>query len=248
MTVLDDEQSKRLESWIRFTGIAAFLLVPLGVFMAASVAPLLPDCDVAAAPNCQTSPIGQKIFYFHVPAAFAAYLALTLLAVGSYRFLAREAALWDAFAVGAAEVGVLFSAVTLYTGSMWGHLEWGAGFGYWNNDDTKLVLTLVLFLVYVGYLILRRQIDDPRRRARIAAVYALFGFATVPLSYIAQRVWRSIHPTVFDPGNPQAGLVTPWVEETFAVNTAALFALALYLMLVRLRLEVRRRDLAGGAE
>lgn len=251
MSLLDAEETARLERWIRITGAVSMGLIALGVLMAAFYAPLLPDCDVVAAGNCQTSPLGQKIFYFHVPAAFAAYLGLTLLAFASYRYLSRESVIWDAFAVGAAEAGVLFAAVTLYTGSLWGHLEWGADtFGYWSNDDTKLVLTLILFLVYVGYLVLRRQIDDPRRRARIGAVYALFGFATVPLSYVAQRVWRSIHPTIFNPGDPTSGIVTPSVEYTFVVNLAALLVLTVFLLLVRFRLEVARRDRVenlGGA-
>lgn len=240
MSLLGATGERRLDRWIRITGIAAMLLVLVGVLMAALYAPLLPGFEEGGP---HASPLGQKIFYFHVPSAFAAYLSLVVLATSSYLYLGREAPVFDAFAAGAAEVGVLFAGVTLFTGSMWGHLEWGADtFGYWSNEDAKLVLTLILFIVYAGYLVLRRQIDDPRRRARVTAVYALLGFVTVPLSYVAQRIWQSIHPIVFGNPDPDAGLVTPGVEETFFLNLAALIVLAVFLLLLRFRLEVRRRD------
>lgn len=240
MTLLDAKGEARLDRAIRVVGVAALLLVAAGVLMAAFHAPLLPGF---AEGGPHAAPLGQKIFYTHVPAAFAAYLSFLILAVSSYLYLGKERPVWDAFSSGAAEVGVLFAGVTLFTGSMWGHLEWGAdSFGYWSNEDAKLVLTLIMFLIFVGYLVLRRQIDDPRRRGRIAAVYALLGFAVVPLSYVAQRVWQTRHPTVFGTGDADAGLVTPGVAETFFVNIIALWALALFMVLVRFRLEVRRRN------
>lgn len=240
------ETAKRIVTGIRASGILATILLAAGILLTAFYAPLLPDCDTTPTPNCQTSPVGHKIFYVHVPVAFAAYLALTLLAYSSFRSLVREDDAWDAFAVGCAEVGVLFAGLTLFTGSLWGHLEWG--FGYWNNDDTKLVLTLLLFVVYVAYLVLRRQIDDPRRRARIAAVYAILGFATVPLSYVAQRLWASIHPTVFNPPGGQGGIGTPAVEHTFIVNAAAFIVLTVFLVLLRFHNELQTRDREVSAQ
>ena len=219
--------------------------MPLGVLMAALYAPTLADCDHVQESGCQTVPLAQKIFYFHVPAAFGAYAALLVLAVASYMALSGNPAWWDALAVSSAEVGVLFAALTLLSGSLWGHLEWGSDFGYWSNSDVKLVLTLILFLVYAAYLILRRQLDDPDVRARVSAVYALLGFVTVPLSYAAQRVWeQSRHPTVFASPDPSAGLVTPGVEEAFLVNTAAFLALTAFLIAVRVRAELRVREKA----
>lgn len=239
MSRIEAPMDRRLVAAIRTSGILAMLLLAAGVLMAAFHAPLLPDCAEDPAPNCQTSPIGHKIFYFHVPAAFAAYAAFILLGVASFQLLSTKRDPWDALAVASAESGVLFAALVLFTGSMWGHLEWGMR--YWNPWDLKLTLTLVMFLVYVAYLILRKQLTDPRRRARVAAVYALLGFATVPLSYMAQRVWRSIHPVIFDPTDPTSGIVTPGIRETFYVNVLAFLALLVFLVLVRFRIEMQRR-------
>ncbi len=244
MALVAPDTEARVARALRIAGLASIVLIAAGALMMAYYAPLLPDCDETPSDNCQDSPIGQKIFYVHVPVALAAYVALLALAYSSYRYLARDDEAWDAFAHGAAEVGVLFAALTLFTGILWGHLEWPF-FGYWNNDDWKLVLTLVLFLVYAGYLVLRAQVHDTRRRARVAAVYALLGTVTIPLSYVAQRVWASIHPTIFAAPDGEGGIVTPGVEETFVVNALAFVALAVFLMLARFRVEAARR--AGGA-
>jgi heme exporter protein C len=232
---------QRLLRAIRFTGIAAMALLAVGALMAAFHAPLLPGFDdpECEPPHCHTSPVGQKIFYFHVPVAWTAYLAFILLAIASYQVLSTQRDHWDSLAVASAEVGVLLTALTLFTGSMWGHLEWGIA--YWNPRDMKLMLTLVMFLVYVAYLILRRQLTDPRKRSRIAAVYGLLGFAAVPLSYMAQRVWASIHPDL-SPLNPEGGVTTPGIRETFYLNVVAFIALALFLILTRYRIEMLRRQ------
>lgn len=240
MSRVEPKTDRRLVAAIRLSGILAMVLLAVGALMAAFHAPLLPDCDDDDPPvNCQTSPTGHKIFYFHVPVAFAAYAAFIVLAVASFQVLSTKEDHWDAMAVAAAETGVLFAALVLFSGSMWGHLEWGMR--YWNPWDLKLTLTLVMFLVYTAYLILRKQLPDPRRRARIAAVYALLGFATVPLSYMAQRVWRSVHPVIFDPTDTTTGLITPGIRETFYVNVLAFVSLLAFLLLVRYRIEIYRR-------
>lgn len=236
------ETDRRIVAWIRWSGTFAGILIALGVLMNAFYAPTQPDCAVTPV-DCQTSPLGQRIFYVHAPVASAAYLAFALLAFASYRSLVRSDEVWDAFAVGAAEVGVLLAGLTLFTGSLWGHLEWGIP--YWNNKDTKLVLTLVMFLIYVAYLVLRRQIADPRRRARVAAVYAILGFVTVPLALMAQKLWASVHPRV-NPALGGSGFRTVAAEQTFFVNLVAFVALALFFMLVRLRVELAARERGGG--
>lgn len=243
MAATERPNAPHLAAWSRGLGLLTLVLLPLGTLAIAFYAPLLPDCAVDGTFGCQTSPIGQKLFYLHVPAAMASYAAFATLLVASLITLARaevtEGAPWaraDRLAGAAAELGVLLSAIVLFTGSMWGHLEWG-NFGYWSNDDTKLVLTLVMFLVYAGYLIVRRQIHDPRRRARVAASYAVLGFVTVPLSYVAQRFWRApFHDfSVFDPTSDRGGITTPAVEQVLLLNMAGLLVLTAYLLLVRLR-------------
>lgn len=226
---------RRLIAAIRISGVLSVALIASGVIMAWHFAPLLPRCDPSGTVNvlnCQTSPEAQKLFYIHVPIAFAAYLAFVAMAFCSWRHLDDRRTHWDTGAHAAAEVGVVAAGLTLATGMMWGKAEWDDA---WNNADLKLVLTLVMFLFYVGYLVLRQQIDQPRRRARISAVYALLAFVTVPLSFVAHRLWRTTHPWVFGNPDPNAGIVTPWVEDTFVVNTAAFLALAIFLILVRYR-------------
>lgn len=246
MSLVSQDADRRLVGAIRLFGYLAGWLLLFTVGMAALWAPGLPDCDdyataVSAPDNCQTSPLASKLLFFHVPVAFGAYAMFLVLAYSSWRYLARADRAWDEAAGAAAEVGVLFSALTLVSGSLWGHLEWGEQFGYWRNSDIKLVLTLVMFLVYAGYLVLRKQVSDPRRRGRVAAVYGLLGFVTVPLSYAAQRIWQaqSIHPTIFRAGDPNAGIVTEGWNETFLIGVFAFLALAAFFFATRLRLAIR---------
>jgi heme exporter protein C len=104
----------------------------------------------------------QRIMYLHVPAVLTAYLAFALTLIGSVGYLATRAGRWDRLAVSAAELGVLFTGVTIVSGSIWGKPTWGT----WWTWDARLTSTAVLFLVYLGYLLLRAMVDEPERRAR----------------------------------------------------------------------------------
>lgn len=194
-----------------------------------------------------TAPLTWKLFFFHVPIAFAAFAAYGIAFGQSLAFLVRPHARRDRAAHAAVEVGVVFSLLTLATGMVWGQAEWGRP---WSWDDAKLVLVLVMSLVYVAYLFLRREVEDADRRARIAATYAVAGFATVPLTWFAHRIWATTHPVVFaDPGG--GGLETPGILPIF------LFGLVLFLLILttlfrwRLRLlETQNRydELAAARE
>lgn len=140
-----------------------------------------------------------RIMYVHVPVAIACYLSFAVTAVGSAMYLWKKTEGWDVLAVASAEVGVVFTALTLATGSIWGKIAWGT----WWEWDARLTSTLLLFVVYVGYLALRRAILDPVLRAKRAAVVGLIAFANVPIVHYSVDWWRSLHQEAtisrFDP-------------------------------------------------
>lgn len=188
-----------------------------------------------------TAPLSWKLFFFHVPVAMMGFLGLGLASLFSLLYLARNKPNHDRHALAAAETGLVFAALTLITGMIWGKAEWGEPWRWW---DTKLVLVLVMFLVYSAYLVLRAEIENPETRARIAAIYALLGAVTLPLAYFAQRIWLSAHPIVFGNEQPDAGIVTPGVTPIFIF--AFTVFLATYALLHRWR--IRTLDLAAQLE
>jgi heme exporter protein C len=123
----------------------------------------------------------QRIFYFHVPAAWAAYLAFGVVFLGSIAFLRTGAERWDLLAHSAAEVGVLFSSIVLVTGPIWAKPVWGT---YW-QWDARLTSSLVMWLTYVGYLLLRGLSSEPHRTGRLAAVVGIVGFINVPIVHFS---------------------------------------------------------------
>jgi len=183
---------------VRPTGVLLALAVPLWLAL------------VAYAPVDAVQGIVQKILYVHVPCAFAAYLGFACTAVGGALYLWRRVEGWDRFAASAAEVGVLFCALVIATGPIWARATWGR----WWSWDVRLTLTLLLFLVYLSYLLLRSFTEGSERTARFAAVYGIAGLAIVPLNYFAIDLagGRSIHPENLQRGSLGAGMRAPfWV-------------------------------------
>ncbi|APH39819.1 cytochrome c biogenesis protein [Methanohalophilus halophilus] len=134
-----------------------------------------------------------NIFYFHMPIAIVAYLAFFVVFISSILYLRENDQKWDEVSLSAAEVGVIFAFLVLATGSIWAKAIWG---WYWVWEP-RLTTSLVLFLVYVGYLMLRTALDDPLKRARLSAVFGILAFVSVPLSFLSIRIWRSAHPLMF---------------------------------------------------
>lgn len=132
-----------------------------------------------------------RIMYVHVPTIWVAYMAFALTAVCSATYLSgRQRSLaWDRVAGASAEIGVLFVAISLVTGSLWGRLTWGT---YW-VWDARLTTTLFLFITYVGYLAVRRLGGTHRQRARRSAVMALLAVLEIPLVHFSVELWRSLH-------------------------------------------------------
>ncbi len=187
----------------------------------------------------------QRIMYVHVPSAWLAYLSFVVTLVGSVAYLRTRRLRWDHFAGASAEVGVVFTGLALATGSIWGKPVWGV----WWTWDARLVLTAVMFFVYLGYLALRRAIIEPDRRAARAAVYGIVAVAQIPLVHFSVVWWRGLHqpPTVLRPGDPQID------GPLLAALMAAVFAFTVvYAALVSRRAEVARledeRLMADGGE
>jgi heme exporter protein C len=170
--------------------------------------------------------------YIHVPMAWNAYLAFAVVCVCSIVYLIKRDQAWDRRAAASAEIGVIFTALTIAAGSIWGRPTWGT----WWTWDARLTTTAVLLFIYVGYLVLRRVIDEPARRARISAVIGILGFLDVPLIRLSVKWWRTLHqaPTVFRPGGMT---IDPVMLATLFLNLLAFGCFYLYLMLKRTELE-----------
>jgi heme exporter protein C len=174
----------------------------------------------------------QRIFYFHVPSAWVGFFAFFVVFVSSILFLAKRERRWDALALSAAEIGVVFTTLVLLTGPIWARSVWGV-FWVW---DARLTTTLIMWLMYIGYLMLRVTAET-ERRARFASVLAIIGFLNVPLIFISVQIWRTMHPSliVFESG----GLAPP-MTQTLMVGVAAFTLVFVYLLIQRVRLEQAR--------
>jgi heme exporter protein C len=187
------------------------------------------------APEDADQGLSQKIFYVHVPIALTAYAAFGLGAWKALRLLWTRGERYDLESYTGIHQGTIFGALTLITGSIWAKASWGV---WWTWSSNQLVLFLVLFLFYCAYFMLRFSIEAGPRRERISAVYALFGVALVPVSFLAIRLASDfIHPTVFTRDGPQ---MTGTMFAAFCVSWAAITLLA-YVM-YRVELAGKRTD------
>jgi len=145
---------------------------------------------LAFTPVERTQGMAQKIFYLHLPAALWTEGAMILVGVASIFFLFLKDPRLDRFAEATAEVGLVFGMLVLTTGPIWGKPIWGT----WWTWDARLTLTLLLFLMYVGYLLLRGAVTDPGLRARYAAVLGICGMCLVPFVHLSVYMFRTLHP------------------------------------------------------
>jgi heme exporter protein C len=157
----------------------------LAVLMAAT----LPAIALLA-PTETTMGDAQRIVYIHVPVAWLGLLGLLLMAAGGVTYLLTRNLWWDQWLQAAAELGWLCCGLTLITGSLWARAAWGT----WWTWDPRLTSALILWMIYSGCLILREQMDDAHRRARLSAVFAVVGAMDVPMVIVAAHWFRGIHP------------------------------------------------------
>ncbi len=187
------------------------------------------------------NPLNFKIFYFHVPIAITAYLAFAIVFISGIMYLRTKREIWDTRAVSASEAGVIFAILTLITGSLWARSAWGE---FWVSWDVRLNTSLVLFLTYLSYLMVRKSIDEPEKRARLSAVFGIFGFISVPLSFLSIRLWNraTIHPVVVGPGG--GGISGDVVIGTVLVNVIAFILLLTSLIILRMENEKLTEEIA----
>lgn len=172
----------------------------------------------------------QRLMYVHVPAAWLAYLSFFVVFVSSVAYLRTNAIRWDRIAAASAEIGVLFTALTIALGALWGKPVWGT----WWTWDPRLTTTAVMLLIYLGYLSVRRITDSPARRARWSAVIGVVGFVDVPIVHLSVVWWRSLHQgsTVLRLGGPE---IHGSMLAALLVGVAAFTLVYASLMTARLR-------------
>jgi heme exporter protein C len=183
----------------------------------------------------------QRIFYIHPAAAWVAYLSFGVTAAAGIGWLWKRDLRFDSIALAGAEIGVLFTAFTIWAGMMWARPVWGV---FWQWEDPRLATTALLLALYVGYLLFRRLTDDAERRATRAAVVGIVAALDIPIIHFSVEWWRGLHQTptigsperIMDPAAPGAFVAT-------LVGMMAAFTLAWLYFVVR-RYQLARADLA----
>ncbi|WP_084783142.1 cytochrome c biogenesis protein [Bacillus dakarensis] len=180
--------------------------------------------------------VTQKIFYFHVGSAWVAFLAFFVVGYYSVRNLIKPNMKHFIFAGASAEIGVLFTTITLITGMIWGRASWNT----WWSWEPRLVTTLILWFIYVAYLFIRKMDGSWEKIAKLSSVFGIIGCLNVPIVFMAIRWWNSkLHPIVFGEGKGQSGGgIEPEMLITllFSVFTISL----LYVFLMRKGAEIER--------
>lgn len=177
-----------------------------------------------------------RIIFFHVPAAWTAFLAAFASMICSVIYLVRRDLRYDAVAVAVTEVGLAFGAVNLITGMIWARIIWGI----WWTWDARLTSMLILWLLYAGYMMLRRAIEEPTQRARIAAVLSIFAFTDVPIVFFSIKWWRTQHPQPVVWGG---GSMDSAYYKMLFLNWVPLLLIAIVMIMIRMRQEKQQREI-----
>lgn len=190
----------------------------------------------------------QRIMYLHIPSILTAYLSFFIVFVGSSLFLWKREKRDDILAYAGAEIGVLFTGLTIVEGSIWGKPTWGV----WWTWDARLTLTAILLLIFVGYLMLRSLIEDENRSAVCGAVLGIIGFLDIPLIHMSVYWWRTLHqaPSILRPDKLPWENVHPSMLIALSINFLAFFLLYFYFLSLRIHVgemqeEVKRIKLYG---
>ncbi len=215
--------SRRLLQILNFVALVAILIA---VYMALIQAPDAINVDPSIRP-------AQRIIYFHVPSAWSSMLAFFVAFIASILYLITKKVRWDIWAKSASELGIAFTIAAIISGSLWAKPAWNT---YWTWDPRLTTYTIVL-LLYIAYFMLRGAIDEPSRRARMAAVYGIFAFLSVPLTFMSIRWWNTIHPVLVDnPGNTNKFGLGPNMMNAFMVTNIAFILLFIALLANRIAL------------
>jgi heme exporter protein C len=189
------------------------------------------------APTEKTMGDIQRIFYIHVPSFLTSFVAFLCVFVASVAYLLTKNMQWDRIGLACAELGTIFCTAGLITGPIWAKPVWGI----WWTWDARLTTTLILWLLYVSYLLLRDFLEEPARRATLAAVFGIFAFVDVPIVYFSIRIFRTQHPQPVFMGGQDSGL-DPNMQKVFYLSWITLLVLFGFLVSLRVKLEKEREQ------
>lgn len=226
----------RVSSWDMASAAKAALLAVSGVMMLADLAVIF-----LLVPTEQSMGVLFLIFYFHVPLAWVAFLAFFITFCSSIMYLLKGQRRWDALGHSAAELGVLFTTLVLITGSIWAK----PANGVWWTWDPRLTTSLILWLMYVGYLMLRAYAPTPSLAARYSAVMGVVAFVDVPIVYFSAIWWQNlIHPVLYL-GPAAEGSMDPRMVRGLMFSLLTFTLLFSYLLWERVSLR-RAEDAVQG--
>lgn len=183
----------------------------------------------------------QRIFYFHVGSAWVAAVAFFIALVSGIAYLRKPQKIWDTVAVASVEIGLVFTSMTIVSGSIWGYPAWNT-FWIWTPRLTSIT---VLWLVYVAYFMLRGAVEDEEKKSRFAAVYVIAAFVTVIITYLSIRLLRDIHPVLFGQASEDAQGLQEFdgsasMRMVISLNVSVLTFTMLYLAWLANRLRLQR--------
>jgi heme exporter protein C len=189
------------------------------------------------APDEKTMHAVQRIFYFHLPSWIAMFSALCVVFYANVAYLTTRKRKFDALGVAGVEVGVMCCAIGLITGPLWARPVWGI----WWTWDARLTTTFILWILYVSYLLLRRLLEHPEKKASLSAIFGIFAFLDVPLVYLSNRLWRTQHPQPVIAGGNGSGL-DPVMGKVLLLCVVAVFCVMVLVFIDRYRLELLRNE------
>ena len=213
-------------------GINLLIVITLLLFLSAFYAIFI------WAPVEKSMGIVQKIFYVHVPAAWVSFLAFLVVCVSSILYLRSGKEFWDMLAESSARTGVLFITLVLLTGPLWAKPVWNT---YW-TWDARLTTSLILWLIYMAYLMIRSYAQDSEKGKRFAAVFGIVGFIDVPIVYLSIRWWRTLHPNYVLTTAEEGGL-HPHMLITLLISLSAFTCLYLFFSIMLFQTRKLENDL-----
>jgi heme exporter protein C len=211
--------------------IVLTVIAGLSILAAAVLALIVAPNAAGLTPN---EMYAQRIIYFHVPSAWLSMLAFGVTMAGSIGYLVTGRRRWDNLAVSSAEIGIAFTLAAIASGSIWAKPAWNT----WWTWDPRLTTYTIVLLLYIAYFMLRSAMEDPARRARFAAVYGIFAFISVPITFFSIRWWKTIHPVlVANSQNTEDWGLSAHMRPVFFFSLAAFTLFYVVLLLHRMRLE-----------
>ncbi|HEX4749948.1 MAG TPA: cytochrome c biogenesis protein [Bryobacteraceae bacterium] len=180
-----------------------------------------------------------RILFFHAPAALVGMIGYFVALTFSVLYLSSKDLKWDSLAASMVEVSLVFSLVNIVTGSIWARIIWGI----WWTWDYRLTSALVCVLIFAGYLMLRKAIDEPTQRGRLSAALCIFGCVDVVIVYKSIEWFRNQHPGPVLSIRTGGGTMDPGMEKIFYLNFLALLLVAAALVLIRTRQESTAREI-----